>query len=393
LWTVLPREAMRRLWLPAVLKDLEVKIAQIAPLIESVPPRFYGGTERVVSYLTEELVRQGHKVTLFASGDSLTSAELAPCTERALRLDPRVRDPLPHYMIMLDQARERADEFDVLHFHIDYLHYPLFKELAHRAVTTVHGRQDMPDLPVVYAAFPGFGLVSISNAQRRPWPRGSWLRTIHHGVPAHLYPFAPNANASYLAFLGRICPEKRPDRAIEIAKRAGLPLKIAAKVDRVDRTYFDEEIRPLLDHPLIDFVGEISEQEKGAFLGGARAVLFTIDWPEPFGLVMIEAMACGTPVIAWRRGSVAEVIEHGVSGFIVDDVEQAVGAVAHLDNLDRKRIRSRFEQRFTAERMAKDYLTVYSSLVPDAVLPAPVEVGVPLERAAAEVTMGDDAAI
>jgi glycosyltransferase involved in cell wall biosynthesis len=389
----LPREGMRRLWLATVLKDLEVRIAQIAPLIESVPPRFYGGTERVVSYLTEELVRQGHEVTLFASGDSLTSAELAPCTEHALRLDPRVRDPLPHYMIMLDQARKRADEFDVLHFHIDYLHYPLFKELAPRTVTTVHGRQDMPDLPVVYAAFPAFGLVSISNAQRRPWPHGSWLRTIHHGVPAHLYPFAPNANASYLAFLGRICPEKRPDRAIEIAKRAGLPLKIAAKVDRVDQTYFDEEIRPLLDHPLIDFVGEISEQEKAAFLGGARAVLFTIDWPEPFGLAMIEAMACGTPVIAWRRGSVPEVIEHGVSGFIVDDVDQAVGAVAHLDYLDRKRIRSRFEQRFTAERMAKDYLAVYSSLVPDAVLPALIEVESSLERTAAQLTMGDEAAI
>jgi glycosyltransferase involved in cell wall biosynthesis len=376
------RAPMRGYDWSTVLKDLIVRIAQVAPLIESVPPRFYGDTERIVSYLTEELGRQGHEVTLFASGDSLTSAELAPCTEHALRLDPRVRDPLPHYMVMLDHARWRADEFDVLHFHIDYLHYPLFKELARRTVTTAHGRQDMPDLPVVYAAFPKFGLVSISDAQRRPWPHGSWLRTIHHGVPAHLYPFAPNANASYLAFLGRICPEKRPDRAIEIAKRASLPLKIAAKVDRIDRTYFDEEIRPLLDHPLIDFVGEISEQEKGAFLSGALAVLFTIDWPEPFGLVMIEAMACGTPVIAWRRGSVPEVIEHGLSGFIVDDVEQAVQAVDRLDNLDRKQIRSRFEQRFTAERMAKDYIAVYGSLVPEGLLPAPAEIGSSLERMA-----------
>jgi glycosyltransferase involved in cell wall biosynthesis len=384
---------MRRLWVAAVLEDLEVKIAQVAPLIESIPPRFYGGTERIVAYLTEELVRQGHEVTLFASGDSLTSAELAPCTEHALRLDPRVRDPLPHYMVMLDQARRRADEFDVLHFHIDYLHYPLFKELACRTLTTAHGRQDMPDLPVVYAAFPEFGLISISNEQRRPWPHGPWLSTIHHGVPAHLYPFEPEANAGYLAFLGRICPEKRPDRAIEIAKRAGLPLKIAAKVDRVDRTYFEEEIRPLLDHPLIDFVGEISEQEKGAFLSGALALLFTIDWPEPFGLAMIEAMACGTPVIAWRRGSVPEVIEHGRSGFIVDDVEQAVQAVHHLDNLDCKQIRSRFEQRFTAERMAKDYLAVYGSLVPEGVLPVPAEIGSSLERMAVQLAPGDDPAL
>jgi glycosyltransferase involved in cell wall biosynthesis len=352
-----------------------MRIAQIAPLIESVPPRLYGGTERIVSYLTEELVHQGHHVTLFASGDSLTSADLAPSTERALRLDPRVRDPLPHYMVMLDQLRARADEFDVLHFHIDYLHYPLFKNFARHTVTTAHGRQDMPDLPVVYAAFPEFGLISISDHQRLPWPHGPWLRTIHHGLPLHLYPFTPNPDGHYLAFLGRICPEKRPDRAIEIARRTGIPLKIAAKVDRVDQAYFEAIVRPLLDDPLVEFVGEIGEREKAAFLGQAQAVLFPIDWPEPFGLVLIEAMACGTPVIAWRCGSVPEIIEHGGTGFLVDDVEAAIRAVAQLDDLDRQSIRARFEHRFSAERMAKDYLAVYRSLAPEAVLAASAEIG------------------
>jgi glycosyltransferase involved in cell wall biosynthesis len=339
-----------------------MRIAQIAPLIESVPPRLYGGTERIVSYLTEELVRQGHDVTLFASGDSLTSAELVPCAERALRLEPTVRDPLPYYMVMLDRLRRRADEFDVLHFHIDYLHFPLFRDLAARTLTTQHGRLDLPDLPVAYRAFPEFPLVSISDDQRRPCPNWYWVRTVHHGLPANLYPFAPVAEGGYLAFLGRICPEKRPDHAIEIARRAGLPLKIAAKVDRVDQAYFDEVIRPLLRDPLIEFVGEIGEHGKGAFLGGARALLFPIDWPEPFGLVMIEAMACGTPVIAYRRGSVSEVIEDGWTGFMVDNVGEAAAAVAHLDRLDRASIRARFEQRFTARQMANEYVAAYSSL-------------------------------
>jgi glycosyltransferase involved in cell wall biosynthesis len=357
-----------------------MRIAQIAPLIESVPPRMYGGTERIVSYLTEELVKQGHEVTLFASADSLTSAELVPCTERALRVDPRVRDPLPHYMVMLDQLRRRADEFDALHFHIDYLHYPLFRDLARRTITTAHGRQDLPDLPVVYATFPEFGLISISDHQRHSLPHAPWLRTIHHGIPAHLYPFRSPAGGDYLAFLGRICPEKRPDRAIEIARRTGIPLRIAAKVDRVDREYFEAVIHPLLDDPLVEFVGEIGEREKAAFLGQARAVLFPIDWPEPFGLVMIEAMACGTPVIAWRCGSVPEVVEHGRTGFLVESIAAAVGAVARLDELDRQFIHARFEHRFSAERMAKDYLAVYSSLATEAALPAPAEIASTLEQ-------------
>jgi glycosyltransferase involved in cell wall biosynthesis len=339
-----------------------MRIAQIAPLIESVPPRLYGGTERIVSYLTEELVRQGHEVALFASGDSLTAAELVPCSERALRLDATVRDPLPYYMVMLDRVGRRADEFDVVHFHIDYLHFPLFRGLAARTLTTQHGRLDLPDLAVAYRAFPEFPLVSISDDQRRPCPDWHWLRTVHHGLPVNLYPFSPCAQDGYLAFLGRICPEKRPDHAIEIARRAGLPLKIAAKVDRVDQAYFEEVIRPLLRDPLIEFVGEIGEQGKAAFLGGARALLFPIDWPEPFGLVMIEAMACGTPVIAYRRGSVPEVIEDGWTGFMVDDVAGAVAAVDDLDRLDRSLIRARFEQRFTARRMAKDYVAAYTAL-------------------------------
>jgi glycosyltransferase involved in cell wall biosynthesis len=367
-----------------------MRIAQIAPLIESVPPRLYGGTERIVSYLTEELVHQGHQVTLFASGDSLTSAELVPCTERALRLDPRVRDPLPHYMVMLDQLRRRADEFDILHFHIDYLHYPLFRDLARHTITTAHGRQDLPDLRMVYASFPKFGLISISDHQRHSWPPAPWLRTIYHGIPAHLYAFRSHARGDYLAFLGRICPEKRPDRAIEIARRTGVPLKVAAKVDRVDQEYFEAMIRPLLDDPLVEFVGEIGEGEKAAFLGQAQAVLFPIDWPEPFGLVLIEAMACGTPVIAWSCGSVPEIIEHGRTGFLVDDVEAATRAVAQLGDLDRQSIRARFEHRFSAERMAKDYLAVYSSLAPGAVRSAPAEIGSSLGRNAVQLGRDDD---
>jgi glycosyltransferase involved in cell wall biosynthesis len=341
-----------------------MRIAQIAPLIESVPPKLYGGSERVASYLTEALVQAGHQVSLFASGDSLTAAELVPCTQRALRLDPALRDPLPYYTVMLDRVRARADEFDVLHFHIDYLHFPLFRDRAGRTLTTQHGRLDLPDLAVVYGAFPEFPLVSISQDQRRPRPDWHWLRTVHHGLPADLHPFAPLPRGGYLAFLGRICPEKRPDQAIEIARRAGMPLKIAAKIDRVDQTYFDEVIRPLLRDPLVEYVGEIGEQEKGAFLGGACALLFPIDWPEPFGLVLIEAMACGTPVIAYRRGSVPEVVEHGRTGFIVDDLAGAVRAVAELDRLDRGAVRAEFEHRFTAERMAKDYVAAYSSLMP-----------------------------
>jgi glycosyltransferase involved in cell wall biosynthesis len=336
-----------------------MRIAQVAPLIESVPPQLYGGTERVVSYLTEELVRQGHDVTLFASGDSTTSAELVPCAPHALRLDPRMRDPLPYYMVMLDRVRRHASEFDALHFHIDYLHFPLFSDLATRTLTTQHGRLDLPDLPVVYKAFPKYPLVSISNHQRLPCPGWNWVRTVHHGLPEQLYASSPKPRDGYLAFLGRICPEKRPDLAIATARRAGLRLKIAAKVDRVDQSYFDDVIRPLICHPLIEFVGEIGDHEKAAFLGGAAGLLFPLDWPEPFGLVMIEAMACGTPVIAYRCGSVPEVIEDGLTGFVVEDIEGAIDAVHRLDQLDRVRIRMRFERRFTVQRMADDYLSVY----------------------------------
>jgi glycosyltransferase involved in cell wall biosynthesis len=336
-----------------------MRIAQVAPLIESVPPQLYGGTERVVSYLTEELVRQGHEVTLFASGDSTTGAELVPCAPHALRLDPRMRDPLPYYMVMLDRVRRHASEFDALHFHIDYLHFPLFSDLATRTLTTQHGRLDLPDLPVVYRAFPKYPLVSISNHQMLPCPGWNWVRTVHHGLPEQLYAFSPKPKDGYLAFLGRICPEKRPDLAIAIARRAGLRLKIAAKVDRVDQSYFDDVIRPLICHPLIEFIGEIGDHEKAAFLGGAAGLLFPLDWPEPFGLVMIEAMACGTPVIASRCGSVPEVIEDGLTGFVVEDIEGAIDAVHRLDQLDRARIRMRFERRFTVRRMADDYLSVY----------------------------------
>jgi len=337
-----------------------MRIAQVAPLIESVPPKFYGGTERIVAYLTDELVRQGHQVTLFASGDSETQAELVPCSERALRLDPTVTDPLPHHVIALDQVRRRAHEFDILHFHVDYLHFPLSRALDWRTVTTMHGRLDLPDLAPLFAAFPEMALVSISDHQRRPLPHLRWLRTVHHGLPLDLYPFTAAPRGDYLAFLGRICPEKRPDRAIEIARRGGLPLKIAAKVDAVDEVYFAEVVRPLLRDPLVEFIGEVGEAEKAELLGNAHACLFPIDWPEPFGLVMIESMACGTPVIAWRSGSVPEVVEPRVTGYIVDGMEAAVAAVERAGTLDRALIRQRFEQRFSAQRMAQDYLTVYN---------------------------------
>ena len=282
-----------------------MKIAQIAPLAERVPPKLYGGTERIVSYLTDELVRQGHDVTLFASGDSRTLAHLVPCSHVALRFNPDMRDPIPYHVMMLEQVRQRADEFDVLHFHIDMLHFPLVREFAGRTVTTLHGRLDLPDLVPFYRTFPEFPLVSISNDQRAPMPPVNWAGTVYHGLPADLLPFSAEATGGYLAFLGRISPEKRPDRAIEIAAKAGMTLKIAAKVDKADQAYWDETIAPLVaryDH--VEFVGEINEQQKARFLGDATALLFPIDWPEPFGLVMIEAMACGTPVIAFRNGSV-----------------------------------------------------------------------------------------
>jgi len=339
-----------------------MKIAQIAPLIESVPPRLYGGTERIVSYLTEELVRLGHAVTLFASEDSITSAELAPCCTRALRLDPTVRDIIPYFMLMIDKVRERAEEFDVLHFHIDLFHFPLFRSLAARTLTTLHGRQDLGDLKPFYSRFGDMPLVSISNDQRKPLPHANFVATIQHGIPADLHrpSFEPGR---YLAFLGRISPEKRPDRAIRIARAAGIPLKIAAKIDRVDEDYFRSEILPLIEGSTVEFIGEINEHEKTQFLGGAAALLFPVDWPEPFGLVMIEAMACGTPVLAFRCGSVPEVIEDGVTGKVVDTEEEAIAALPAILSYDRRAVRQRFEVGFTATRMADDYVSTYRHLL------------------------------
>ena len=339
-----------------------MKIAQVAPLIESVPPRLYGGTERIVSYLTEELVRVGHDVTLFASGDSITSAELDPCCSRALRLDPTVNDVIPHFMLMIDKVRERAREFDVLHFHIDLFHFPLFRSLAARTLTTLHGRQDLGNLKPFYARFGDMPLVSISDDQRKPLPRAHFVATVQHGLPVDLH-LPSFGRGSYLAFLGRISPEKRPDRAIRIARAAGLPLKIAAKVDQVDGDYFRKDILPLIAGGDVEFIGEINEHEKTKFLGEAAALLFPVDWPEPFGLVMIEAMACGTPVLAFRCGSVPEVIDDGVTGRVVDSEEEAVAALPAILSYDRRAVRRRFEARFTAARMAEDYLGVYRGLL------------------------------
>lgn len=331
--------------------------------MESVPPRLYGGTERIVSYLTEALVAQGHDVTLFASGDSITSARLVPCCSQALRLNPAVRDAIPYYMLMLDKVRRLAHSFDIIHFHIDQFHFPIFRDMAQKTVTTLHGRQDLPDLLPLYSGFSEMPLVSISNSQRLPMPEMDHLVTIAHGLPSELLAATVKPRGGYLAFIGRISPEKRVDRAIRIATAAGLPLRIAAKVDEVDRVYFEAEIAPLLKHPLVEFVGEIDERRKQSFLGEARALLFPIDWPEPFGLVMIEAMACGTPVLAFRNGSVAEVIDEGVTGFIVNDEHEALCRLGALLALDRSRIRRRFEERFTSHRMARDYVKVYEQLL------------------------------
>lgn len=340
-----------------------MKIAQIAPLIESVPPRFYGGTERVVSYLTEELVRLGHEVTLFASGDSVTSARIVSCTTMALRLDPKVRDPIPYYMLMLDRVRERADEFDILHFHIDQFHFPVFRPLAGRTITTLHGRQDLPDLWPLYFGFNDMPLVSISNGQRTPIPGANFIATVYHGLPRDLHGPTFNPRGGYLGFLGRISPEKGVDRAIKLAQEFGIPLKIAAKVDRADEGYFRAQIAPLLKASGVQFIGEINEREKTDFLGQALALMFLIDWPEPFGLSMIEAMACGTPVLALRRGSVEEVVDNGLTGHIVDNIEEAKSMLPSVMALDRRAVRQRFEERFTATRMAKDYVRVYNSLL------------------------------
>ncbi|WP_323119401.1 glycosyltransferase family 4 protein [Burkholderia alba] len=339
-----------------------MRIAQIAPLYEAVPPKLYGGTERVVSYLTEALVELGHDVTLFASGDSVTSARLEAAWPRALRLDPSIRDPIAPHMRLLERVARSAHEFDVLHFHLDYLPFPLMSRLDTPFVTTLHGRLDLPELQPVFGAFPDAPVVSISDAQRAPLPQAGWAGTVYHGLPATLLTPQPQVKPEYLAFLGRICPEKRVDTAIRIAAQSGLPLKIAAKVDKVDEEYFDTEIAPLLGQAHVEFIGEINEAQKPAFLSGAKALLFPIDWPEPFGLVMIEAMACGTPVIAFNRGSVPEVIDDGVTGFIVEDVHGAVGALHRIDTLSRDAIRAQFERRFSAKAMARRYVDTYETL-------------------------------
>jgi glycosyltransferase involved in cell wall biosynthesis len=339
-----------------------MKIAQVAPLYESVPPKLYGGTERVVSYLTEELVRQGHDVVLFASGDSETSAELRAICPRSLRLEgKKVIDPLAHHVRMLEMVAQEAEEFDIIHYHVDYLHFPLSRRLGVPAVTTLHGRLDIPDIHPLLREFGEMPLVSISDAQRAPVAWANWVATVHHGLPEGLYQPYPRTG-KYLAFLGRISPEKRVDRAIEIARRSGIPLKIAAKVDPADKEYFDEKIRRLLNHPFVEYIGEIGEKEKNEFLGNAYALLMPIDWPEPFGLVMIEAMACGTPVIAWGMGSVPEVLDDGVTGHIVSSIEEAVIAVERAAVFDRKRCREVFEKRFSAGRMCHDYVNVYEKL-------------------------------
>lgn len=339
-----------------------MKIAQIAPLYEAVPPRLYGGTERVVSNLTEELVRQGHDVTLFASEDSFTSAELVPCISRAIRLDPEVRDPVPHIMVMLDKVQERAAEFDILHFHIDYFQFPMFRHSTVPVLTTLHGRQDLSDHLPLYSRFPGMPLVSISHAQRLPLPGANFASTVYHGLPLDALHPSASQGGGYLAFLGRMSPEKRPDRAIEIARRSGMKLKLAAKVDEADAAYFESVVAPLIDGDQIEFIGEINESNKCDFLGRAAGLLFPIDWPEPFGLVMIEAMACATPVLAFRCGSVPEIIDHGVTGLIVGSVDEAVHAVPQLLAIDRAKVRAHFEQRFSAEQMAREYVAIYERL-------------------------------
>ena len=339
-----------------------MRIAQLAPLAESVPPKQYGGTERIVSYITEELVRLGHEVTLFASGDSETSARLEPMCREGLRKANGVSNPQAPFTMMLEKTFSSADQFDLFHSHLDFLAFPLARRCGTPVLTTLHGRLDLPELKPIFAEFLDCPLISISDAQRKPLAWANWQQTIHHGLPEHLYSFHPAAGG-YLTFVGRITPEKRPDHAIEIAKRAGMPLKIAAKVDPVDREYFRTIIEPLLSDPLVEFVGEITDREKNDLIGNAAALLAPFDWPEPFGLVFIEALACGTPILAYRRGSVPEIIHDGQTGFICETVDQMVQAVPRISTLDRQQCRSVFEQRFTVQRMVQDYLCAYENLI------------------------------
>jgi glycosyltransferase involved in cell wall biosynthesis len=365
-----------------------MKIAQVAPLAESVPPQLYGGTERIVSWLTEELVRQGHEVTLYASGDSRTAARLVPVTPTALRLRRDVVDPLPHLVQLVERVAADADQFDVLHFHIDHLHYPLLRRLPTPGLTTMHGRMDLPDLPPLFEKFRDTPLVSISDSQRQPLRWANWVATVPHGLPlGEISATTSVSDDAYLAFLGRTSPEKGIEEAIEIAYRVGRPLRVAAKVDDADGQYFEERVQPLLERGNhVEFVGEISDAEKDKFLGSAAATLFPIDWPEPFGLVMVESAARGTPVLAFRSGSVPEVIEDGVTGLIVENVDQAVAAMPRLLALPRGKVRTGIERRFDVARMARDYLAVYERLVAERAAPATRDVpdfgitqGTPLE--------------
>ena len=350
-----------------------MKIAQVAPLYESVPPKLYGGTERIVHYLTEALVEAGHDVTLYASGDSITSARLVPHGDRALRLGAGYDDALVPHVLMMEHVYRDSAEFDVIHSHVDYLPYSFIRRITTPVITTLHGRLDIFGLHELYEEFSDIPLASISDAQRAPLDWVNWIGTVYHGLPANTYRLV-KTTGNYLAFLGRISPEKQVDAAIKIAIAAGLPLKIAAKIDPMDWDYYQREIKPLMDHPLVEYIGEINEQEKCEFLGNALGLLFPIDWPEPFGLVMIEAMACGTPVIARRRGSVPEVIDDGRTGFIFETMEEAVEAVRRISTLDRRVCRKVFEQRFTAGRMCDDYVALYSRMA----------TGVPLERSASQ---------
>lgn len=339
-----------------------MRIAQVAPLTESVPPKAYGGTERIVCYLTNELVKQGHDVTLFASGDSVTNAKLIAPTPVALRHNPKNLDPLAHIFYMLEMVRQMEPEFDFIHYHVDYLHFPFSRRSAAPHCTTMHGRLDIDDLQTLFQEFFEMPLISISNAQRKPMPFSNFVKTIYHGIPLNLLKLKEE-KGKYLAFIGRISPEKRLDRAIEIAERLQLPLKVAAKVDKADLQYYESKIKPYMNNPLVEYLGEINDSEKNDFLGNAMALLFPIDWPEPFGLVMIESMACGTPVIAFNCGSVPEVIDDGKTGFIVNSVEEAVEKVKNIDALDRRLCRKTFKERFTDTRMAMDYIKVYKKLI------------------------------
>jgi glycosyltransferase involved in cell wall biosynthesis len=340
---------------------MALRIAQVSPLVETVPPESYGGTERIVSYLTEELVRLGQDVTLFASGGSVTAAKLVPVSERSLRSDPTVTDPMTRNLVEIEEVLKRAEDFDLVHFHDGYLHFPLARRLQIPTVTTMHGRMDLPDLVPVFREFTELPLVSISDQQRSPLPFANWIATVQHGIPADLYSFRPDPE-DYVVFVGRICADKRPDRAIDMAKHVGIPLKIAAKVDKVDEEYFESEIKPLLDSSLIEFLGEVNDEEKNVLLGGARALLFPIDWPEPFGLVMIESLACGTPVIAFDCGSVPEVLEHGKTGFIVRSMPEAYEALQNVEKISRAVCREEFERRYISERMAASYLRTFEDL-------------------------------